>query len=424
MKKIFFILNISLLVACTNNEPVNNNSSQPEKTFTPVAKMVKSSKRGVAFSFSKIDDILLLGPSISWCYNWGVSPWEEAPEYFDALGVEYLPMCWTRSYDKNKIMEYVAAHPSTQYLLGFNEPNLTDQANMTPSVAAQYWPEVVQLAKDLNLKLVSPAMNYGTLSGYHDPVKWMDEFLAQPNVSLDDIDVIALHCYMTSPEAVINFVKMFEKYGKPIWMTEFCAWWDDSGQGSVLQQITYMCSILNYFEQSDLVERYAWFIPRYKSEGSFPYMQLLTDNKPYNLTDAGKVYCNFSSFDKTAYLDMERGFDAAQYVNLSDYKIQVRPTTDGEDGLMVQALDKDQWLEYQIGLTEPAEQITIRYASLSKANVLISVDGNLIDMYELPKTGALDTWHSATFPIELTKGGHTLRIQCFDNAFNLSKISL
>ena len=87
---------------------------------------------------------------------------------------------------------------------------------MTPSKAAELWPSVVDLAKELNLKLVSPAMNYGTLAGYSDPIKWLDEFFAQPGVSIDDIDAISIHCYMANPQALRNYVAMFYKYNKPI----------------------------------------------------------------------------------------------------------------------------------------------------------------------------------------------------------------
>ena len=105
MKKIFFILSLSLLVACTNNDPANNNSSQPEKTITPVAKMAKSSKRGVAFRFSpnRLDDLMLLCPYISWIYNWGNTAYEDAAECFSATDVEFCPMCWNRNYSKSNI---------------------------------------------------------------------------------------------------------------------------------------------------------------------------------------------------------------------------------------------------------------------------------------------------------------------------------
>ena len=173
--------------------------------------MPKSTKRGVAFSFTQLTDLPLLSPYISWDYNWGNTPTEDAAAWFDANEMDFCPMCWNGNYSADKIRAFVAAHPKTKDLLAFNEPNLTDQANMTPAQAAALWPPVVALAKELNLKLVSPAMNYGTLAGYSDPIKWLDEFFAQPGVSIDDVYAISIHCYMSSTSSVQGYVEKFEK---------------------------------------------------------------------------------------------------------------------------------------------------------------------------------------------------------------------
>ena len=172
--------------------------------------MPKSAKRGVAFSFTQVTDLPLMSPYISWDYNWGNTPSNDAAMWFDANEMDFCPMCWNGNYSTDKIRAFVAAHPNTKYLLAFNEPNLTDQANMTPSKAAELWPPVVALAKELKLKLVSPAMNYGTLAGYSDPIKWLDEFFAQPNVDINDIYAISIHCYMSSASAVQGYVEKFE----------------------------------------------------------------------------------------------------------------------------------------------------------------------------------------------------------------------
>src|SRR5690554_7920222 len=83
-------------------------------------------------------------------------------------------------------------------------------------------------------------------------------------------------------------------------MTEFCAW--EPYVSSITQQMNYMCDVLNYMECDPDVYRYAWFIPRWSGPvDSYPYMQLLTKTKPYELSDLGKVYVNFSTFDKETY---------------------------------------------------------------------------------------------------------------------------
>ena len=407
-KKLYILLSMFLFMACEQQQPIT-----PKGTVAD--QLPKSPKRGVAFNFSVADDLPLLSDAISWDYNWGNDQNSLAATWMDDEGIEYCPMCWNSNYNADRIRAYVAAHPSTKYLLAFNEPNLKDQANMTPAKAAELWLPVVALAKELNLKLVSPAMNYGTLSGYSDPIKWLDEFFAQPQVSLDDIDAISIHCYMASPKAVKNYIAMFEKYNKPIWLTEFCAW-EDYAIHSAGDQISYMCSMLNHLEQNPNVERYAWFIPRYKS--GFPYMPLLTYSAPYELTDAGKVYCGFSTFDKSVWLKANQRVNASQYIAASDDEVQVRPSTDG-DGLMLSTLSQSQYVDYQVYLPAKATSIDIRYAAYGDADIALWIDGEPVVITTLAATGSMTQWNKAELPLTVTSGSHTLTIEIQSGIANI-----
>ena len=384
------------------------------KTYTA---MRKSAKRGVAFNFSQTEDLPLLSESCSWAYNWGNSQNDNAALWFDTNDMDFCPMAWSGSYDADKIRAYKQAHPNTRYLLAFNEPNLTDQANMTPAAAAAQWPAVVALADELGLKLVSPAMNYGTLSGYSDPIKWLDEFFAQPGVSIDDVDAIAIHCYMASPSAVQSYVKRFEKYDKPIWMTEFCAW--ESTVSSVGTQMDYMCTVLNYFEQTDLVERYAWFIPRTSGKvDSYPYMQLLTHTSPSALTDLGVLYAQFSSFDHSAWLPLSDGVGANQYIALKNNSTSQR-VADGKP--YIYNLRSGEWLNYQVQTT--AEQpLQISYASLSNSIVNIYVDDVLQTAVSLPRTGDVSAPTTLTTSFIPKQGRSKMRFEVLDGALNLYRL--
>ena len=380
--------------------------------------MHKSLKRGVSFNFKNIQDLPLLSPAISWAYNWGNDQSSDAALWFDTNEMDFCPMCWNASYNVNKIRNYVEDHPNTQYLLGFNEPNLTDQCNMTPTQAAEHWPQVVALAKELNLKLISPAMNYGTLAGYHDPIKWLDEFFAQPNVSLDDIHAIAIHCYMASPSAVKDYIQKFEKYGKPIWMTEFCAW--DPVPTNVEVQMDYMCAVLNHMEQNPNVERYAWFIPRTSGKvDSAPYMQLLTHGSPVELTPLGHIFTQFSSFDKNAYLSLAEGLGAHLYVALKDERISLRVTPDQQ--LYVNAFTQGQAIDYQV-LVDATTPLQITYSSILKSQVCIYIDGVAQTIVELPKTADLLTATTLTTSFIPPLGKHTIRIEVLAGTFNFYQL--
>ena len=382
------------------------------------SEMHKSAKRGVAFNFKQAEDLPLLSPSCSWAYNWGNTQTDEAALWFDSNEMDYCPMTWNANYSADKIRAYVKAHPKTQYLLGFNEPNLTDQCNMTPAEAAAHWGEVVALAKELGLQLVSPAMNYGTLSGYSDPVKWLDEFFAQPSVSLDDVCAIAVHCYMSSPSAVKNYIEMFRKYGKPVWLTEFCAW--DPVPGSVESQMDYMCAVLNYLEQEPLVERYAWFIPREsKPVDSAPYMQLLTHTSPVELTDLGVLYTQFSSFDTKAYPLLSNGVGAHQYVALSNNTISLRVAENKTP--YIQGLQADMWVDYQVQVTSD-EPLQLTYATIASSQVCVYVDEVAQAIVDVPKTSDMNTWNTLNTNVVCAKGRHTVRVEMLKGVINLREL--
>ena len=409
-----------LMAAC------DNTGVDPGKDAKPVDVMPKSAKRGVSFNFNQLTDLPLLSPYISWDYNWGNTPTNEAALWFDANEMDFCPMCWNGNYNADAIRAYVAAHPNTKYLMGFNEPNLTDQANMTPAQAAAIWSPVVALAKELNLKLVSPAMNYGTLAGYSDPIKWLDEFFAQPNVDINDIYAISIHCYMSSTAAVQGYVERFEKYNKPIWLTEFCAW--DPVPGSVTTQMDYLCAVLNYLEANPRVERYAWFIPRAGSRvDSPPYMQLLTHDYPADLTELGKMYCWFSPMDKSVWLRANRPILAGEYVAVANNAMPVRPSTDkevlqqaGGTGLMITNFAAGQKLTYQVYVPENSTKFTLRYCSYSNSVCEVLVDGESANYIDMPRNGSSTEWVTASSSIPMKAGNHTVTLSLFSGSCLLS----
>lgn len=417
-----------LFTACTPSG--ENTPENPKDETNVVSVMPKSAKRGVSFGFTNILDLPLLSPYISWDYNWGNTPVDDAALWFDANEMDFCPMCWNGNYSVDRIRAFVAAHPKTKYLLAFNEPNLTDQANMTPSKAAELWPPVVALAKELNLKLISPAMNYGTLAGYSDPIKWLDEFFSKPGVSLDDVDGIAIHCYMSSSASVQGYVEMFEKYHKPIWLTEFCAW--DPAPGSYNTQMDYMCAVLNYLESHSTVFRYAWFMPRMSGKvESVPYNQLLDHNYPPALTDLGRLFCYLSPMDSTVWLRADRPIYAAEYMRVRMYNMAMRPTNDaemvtaiGRDGLMITNFAEGQQLSYQLYLPADTKEVTLRYCGYANSICELLIDGQSANFINMPRNGSLTEWTTATIAQPIKAGKHTITLSLFSGSCSLSAIQI
>ena len=58
------------------------------------------------------------------------------------------------------VLDEVPAYPEARYLLGFNEPNIVTQSNLTAAEACDQWPLLEAAAAKKNLSLGSPAVNH------------------------------------------------------------------------------------------------------------------------------------------------------------------------------------------------------------------------------------------------------------------------
>lgn len=395
-----------MFTAC-EKEPDGGGNGTADRTAEYITLQKKSPKRGVSFNFGQLpdNDIPLLGPACSWSYNWGSSTSNQAFQLFEQYDMDFCPMAWNANWNENTFRQFKQLHPECEYILAYNEPNLTDQANMVPSKAAEDWPRLVAIAKELNMKLIAPAMNYGTLQGYHDPWKWYDEFFSQPGVSWDDVDGIALHCYMGSAQAMKGFVDGFKKYGKPIWLTEFCNWANNNISADA--QIKYLVEALNLLEADDAVFRYAWFIPRGNGDAQC-HNSLLMSQKPFGLTDLGNVFVNMSTQDKTLWYKPEQVIPAEHYNGVSG-NVHLSPCTDATGILQLTDLKKDTRVEYQIELPEDdTYTLELRYNTYYQSPLMVLLDGKELGILELENTDY--NWKNRLVDIPLPAGKHTLAL--------------
>lgn len=403
MKKALFLVLALMAMAACSKDPVDRDGK-----VTYSLTQAKSAKRGVSFNFGSIPDIdiPLLGNAVSWSYDWSNRALDAVSDaQFSQYGMDWCPMCWNNNYSADNIRAYKKAHPEAKYILAYNEPNLTDQANMTPAQAAEKWPQLVALARELGMELVSPALNYGTLEGYHDPIVWMDEFLSQEGVSLDDMAAIAVHCYMPSAGGVKTFIERFAKYGKPVWLTEFC----NGANNNITEatQMAYMSETLNMLEGNPRVQRYAWFIPRGVAFNRMWHNNLLTAEQPFGLTPLGKVFVNFSTFDKNIRYRAGEVIPAEQYSAASGY-VHLAPSTDG--GILdISELGKDGYVEYQLDMAFAGTyQLKLRYQTYMDTSLGFSVNGTEVASKTFSTTS--QQWTSGSFDIVLPEGKSVLRI--------------
>ncbi len=428
---IFFVLGVGLLLSCDKDQ--DSNSIPKEQV-----KQARSSKRGVCIEAKGVSEnnylqyLTTLIPGISWSYNWGPDQYPAIDELQKKYNLDFCPMAWNGNFDSSRIRAYKAAHPECEYLLAFNEPNLKDQANMTPAQAAQRWPELKSLAKELGLKIISPAMNYGTVAGYSDPIVWLDEFFKL--VSIDDIDGISIHCYMSYATVTKGYIERFKKYNKPLWMTEICAW--DPAPKNIEQQMKYLSDIINYMECDPDIVKYAWFLAKGKEKAA-PFMSLLTEKTPVQLSDLGKIFVHMSTQDKPAFYIEDQIIEAEHYnsicisenVGNNDYWIEgpsLKPSTDEAGGTLdLFNFQKNQWVEYQLNISQnKTYTLTIRYNAMVDSELNVEQNGNVIASFTLPNSNGETIWETTSTKIALSKGKQIIRLKPGKGSLNLNWIKI
>jgi len=286
--RLILIISLILMIfGCSKEDPA------PTQLHDPPTQIEKSPKRGLAFNLTDPVDLDTLKSGVSWWYNWYFKT--SAPAgYYTNYQMEFIPMLWGGNSEDDfiQVKEFILDHPEINYLLVLNEPNLTDQANQTPAQAAANWIKYEHVigelaAQDRTIYLVGPAMNWGTMTDFWDPVVWLDAFYEAyrlANAGRDpQIDYLAFHWYDYGLESQLDRLK---KYGKKIWITEMANW--NLQIDSYEKQAEQMQQMVSICENRDDVFRYAWFIGR----GSYPdnrYTYLFTPS-PGQLNNLGNLY--------------------------------------------------------------------------------------------------------------------------------------
>ncbi|RZU49112.1 RNA polymerase sigma factor (sigma-70 family) [Krasilnikovia cinnamomea] len=215
-----------------------------------------------------------------WYYNW-------APDNADMrgpAGVEYVPMIWGRAAVTDATL--ARARRAGRVLLGFNEPDLPAQANLTVEQALELWPRLERTG----LRLGSPAVAYGGDA----PGGWLDRFMSGAKAQGRRVDFITLHWYGSDfgPAAVGHFLSYVDavhrRYGLPIWVTEFglANFGGSPKYPTGAQQAAFIRGSTAGLQARRYVERYAWFgLPAVGDSADFGLYR--NGSTP---TEAGKAY--------------------------------------------------------------------------------------------------------------------------------------
>jgi autotransporter-associated beta strand protein len=190
------------------------------------------------------------GLNVQWKYNWNI-------DQNSTRDLEYVPIRQTRWWpglDQNWQTR------GANQLLGYNEPDSPDQANIAVGDAIWSWPDLL----GTGLRLGSPAPTDGGRSS------WLYPFLTQADAANLRVDFVAVHYYWCFNPAdpngaatqMYNFLKAtYDEVKRPLWITEWNngANWTGCGDPTSTQQQAAIAAILDMLDNTPFVERYALY---------------------------------------------------------------------------------------------------------------------------------------------------------------------
>ena len=205
-----------------------------------------------------------------WYYTWGTGT--GSPGTF---GAKHYPMFWNSPSDAT--IATVKARPGLEWVLGFNEPERTDQANMSVTSALDAWSRICNAFAGTTVKLASPAVSDNTAGR-----DWIADFMTQledrrtnatnpkynPNLR---VDAIAFHWYgYSSPANPTEAANWFmgsvdyyrNTYGKAVMPTEFAIhdWAGNYTDQEIIDaNRLFLDNVLPRLESRTYVPGYAWY---------------------------------------------------------------------------------------------------------------------------------------------------------------------
>ena len=184
----------------------------------------------------------------SWLYTWSA-------DLQSSVSSEWVPMRHNSGWPSWGQINEVN---NSTHLLGFNEPDRSDQALMTVDEAIAQWPEMMKSG----LRIGSPAPS--------DPwngSNWLYRFMDKCAELDYRVDYVVLHTYWGNkkPSDWYKDLKaIHERTGRPLWITEWnngANWtgesWPSDVAGQQAKQLADLKGILQVLDTASFVERYS-----------------------------------------------------------------------------------------------------------------------------------------------------------------------
>ena len=195
-----------------------------------------------------------------WFYTWA----PEHPEIKAPEGCEFVPMIQDERQLTDSSLALAKANGDT--LLGFNEPELALQANMSVDAALEAWPRL----EETGLRLGAPA-----LAGNADnPNSWFAGFMRGVESRNHRVDFVPVHWYLApglresySLDRAVDdlagyITRVHDTYGLPIWVSEFSliTWYPARSDAMPPEdQAEFLAAAAEMMTSLAYVERWAWF---------------------------------------------------------------------------------------------------------------------------------------------------------------------
>uniref|UniRef100_UPI0040476D50 glycosyl hydrolase n=1 Tax=Mariniflexile sp. TaxID=1979402 RepID=UPI0040476D50 len=430
MKKYLAIIICSILISSCEKNVIGD--FEPSEYFGKNDDTQNNiSKKGVAFTNkTKAWSHKTSALGAHWMYSWGNVLADEIPE-----NVEYVPMFWGKGSvndeNINRIKQLIA-EGKVKYVLGFNEPDGKDQANMSVDEAIALWPRL----EEIGVPLGSPAV-----VGFNNG--WFQEFM-QKAVALNlRIDFIAVHSY--GGPNVLNFINnlkgVHEAYNKPLWITEFAVadWTATSpanNKHSEATVIQFMQDALGALEDIDWIHRYAWFDGGTRA----PLATSALFSEEADITTLGQVYAAINRNNEigpgqdtefTPPVDLDEllvngGFEAGEIIPWGGFKNGVVGVagTEPKTGNFCGNIQNNDGTLFQVVTVEPGKTYILKFWSKWREAIpntftgtLRNNDGNAL-LFTLPPMPQSANWEETTYEFTIPDGVTNLKIVFYKGQVN------
>jgi RNA polymerase sigma factor (sigma-70 family) len=255
----------ALVRATATLGPVAADIARPEPSPAPrPAVAAANAKKGVsAWAFGGVTSALAQSGA-SWYYTWS----SNHAGITSPRGVKFVPMIWGPGSVNAATLRQARRYG--HILLGFNEPDLSSQSNMSVSQALRLWPRLMATG----MQLGSPAVADDAAT----PGGWLDRFMRGARARGYRVNFITVHWYgadfATGPAVgqLKGYLQAIHaRYHLPIWVTEFALanFGAPESFPTWREQAAFVTASTSMLEHLSYLQRYAWFaLPANATDGT------------------------------------------------------------------------------------------------------------------------------------------------------------